>query len=766
MALARYEGVAQDSAGNVIPNATVEVRRDAPGRPVVPLFSDRNGTVPIGNPIKTDPLGKFSFHAPGGVYYVRVFTGPSQAPFQEYVRRYQALGTAAERDVEDLARVLESGTAGFSTIEELQAFVPTTTEGVLGKVLTGPGAGFYHYDDTQEEGEKWIKDRPLFDTFARLTVVDGTANSIEAELEDGIDDASVKLMALIPEETNTGPVTLNGLPLRDVSGAALIPGQLVAGRSYNLTDEGDHYRLRQESDVTGVPAAIATVAAAALGAIAPLVEEAEDLRSEVAEDRAQTGGDRIAIAADRAAVELAKDAALSGGTIYPDIATGRAASSATTGPDAYFKVLGSGDVSFRLYRRISSVSQTLVTEQPSNQAFTSRLGTQFKMVDLPPESGWLWALADAAGRAAIAVDREGKVYLNLRSGSSVPLGALGSEIIAKLLQGVGSAVWSTPESGWLFSLVDGAKRIGFGLRIDGTFWCRPDKAMFRPDLMPESAVVCLGDSFTAGAGGGGTTYPDVLAAALGRDVYGRGIGGQTSAAIATRFGGLPMLVSVAGDQVPASGPVTLTARSQTPITNQGAGSFTGRLAGVPGTLAAITSDGGATYTYSFTRTAAGDAVACPAGSAFVFDLAAADQKRTGIIWAGRNDDKSSRAAIAITRNAVLSMAKSFYAEQKRYLVVSVMTGTNEGTGSNTYNQVAALNAELKATFGERFVDLRRYLIDFGLVDAGLNPTANDFADIAADTVPRQLLSDGLHGTATFYTLAGNFLARQFNARGW
>jgi hypothetical protein len=422
MAFARYRGVAQDAAGNVIPNATVEVRRDAPGRPVVPLFSDRNGKVRQGNPITTNARGQFFFHAPGGVYYIRVFTGPSQAPFQEFTDRYVALGTAAERDVEDLARVLESGTAGFSTIEELQAFVPSTAEGVLGKVLRGAGAGFYHYDDTQEEGEKWIKDRPLFDTFARLTVVDGTANSIEAELEDGIDDASVKLMALIPEETNTGPVTLNGLPLKDVSGAAIIAGQLVAGRSYNLTDEGDHYRLRQESDVTGVPAGIAAAAAEAVGQISPLVVQAEAARDIAvpAKDAAVAAKD-LSVAA-KAAAELARDAALAGGTVYPDVATGRAASSATTGPDSYFKVLGSGAISFRLYQRLTSSTQSLVMEQPSADALEIVDG---RLSGAAVFTGFSTSSATAMGEFATTLTGAGSPYaywpVNVPSGEKVTL---------------------------------------------------------------------------------------------------------------------------------------------------------------------------------------------------------------------------------------------------------------------------------------------------------------------------------------------------------
>src|SRR5690606_17777576 len=119
MAMARYDGTAVNTAGDVIPNATVEVRLDQPGRPVVPLWGDRQGTVALGNPIQTDAQGGFYFHVPGGAYWVRVYTGPSQQPTFQKILRYVAIGTAAERDVEQLATMLEAGTATFATEEDL-----------------------------------------------------------------------------------------------------------------------------------------------------------------------------------------------------------------------------------------------------------------------------------------------------------------------------------------------------------------------------------------------------------------------------------------------------------------------------------------------------------------------------------------------------------------------------------------------------------------------------------------------------------------------
>ena len=251
MALARYESVAVNLAGDVIPNATVEVRRDQPGRPVVPLFSDRDGAVALGNPITADSEGKFGFHVAGGAYYIRVFTGPSQQPLQQYVRRYQAIGTAAERDVEDLASALEAGTATFPTLAELQAFTPAADEGIGGKVTTGADAGFYHYNPALAEGSRWVFDRALYDSVARMTITGGSGNAIEAIIEAEVESANVALLFIEVEVTNSGPVTINDIPVLSFAGEALAAGEWIEGRTYFFSDEGDHFRIRTEQGPAG-----------------------------------------------------------------------------------------------------------------------------------------------------------------------------------------------------------------------------------------------------------------------------------------------------------------------------------------------------------------------------------------------------------------------------------------------------------------------------------------------------------------------------------
>ena len=244
MALARYEGVAQDRAGNVIPFATIEVRKDQPGRPVVPLFSDRNGTVGIGNPITANELGQFGFHVLGGVYYIRVFTGPTQAPFQQFTKRYVAVGTAAERDVEELASSLNAGMGIFATFAGLELFTPEA-DNVGARVINDPNPalnGDYLYvTDT------WVKQRGLPDTLARMEVTGGTADAIEASITDGVDGAAVVMLLLTPEATNTGPVTINGIDLVAFDGAPLEAGWLEAGVPVLLFANGDgDYQLTSD----------------------------------------------------------------------------------------------------------------------------------------------------------------------------------------------------------------------------------------------------------------------------------------------------------------------------------------------------------------------------------------------------------------------------------------------------------------------------------------------------------------------------------------
>lgn len=96
MAVARWQRTIVDEAGDILPGATVTVRREEASPSLASLFSDRDGVTPLGNPVTADANGFASFYAEGGPLRIDVVSGAFSKTL-----RYVALGTAAESDTDD-----------------------------------------------------------------------------------------------------------------------------------------------------------------------------------------------------------------------------------------------------------------------------------------------------------------------------------------------------------------------------------------------------------------------------------------------------------------------------------------------------------------------------------------------------------------------------------------------------------------------------------------------------------------------------------------
>jgi lysophospholipase L1-like esterase len=288
--------------------------------------------------------------------------------------------------------------------------------------------------------------------------------------------------------------------------------------------------------------------------------------------------------------------------------------------------------------------------------------------------------------------------------------------------------------------------------------------------LPKQDITCWGDSMTQGAGGNGTNISSVLTSELGRTVTNHGIGGQTAPEIAVRAGNWPLLISVSGSTIPASGGVEITARNHNIL--KAGGSYTGTVAvTISGVSGIIRTDDSGVWT--FTRDEDGEAVAVSDGvqavitgsTSFISDPEAR-RSDTLIIWAGRNGLASDRATHIEVRDCILSIVEYAKPACKRFLVVSVCNGSAEYADTTMHTRIKDTNAELAATFGANFVDLRKYMVNHAIYDAGIEPTEQDLADIAGDTIPDSLRYDAVHLINTGYEMAGKFLARQIKSRGW
>lgn len=92
MAAAVFQVFITDNEGNVVPNASVEVRQMSPGFPLATVYSDREASN-VYFPVVADSDGFVRFFAPGGAYRITATSGSFSRTFD-----YVAIGTAAERD--------------------------------------------------------------------------------------------------------------------------------------------------------------------------------------------------------------------------------------------------------------------------------------------------------------------------------------------------------------------------------------------------------------------------------------------------------------------------------------------------------------------------------------------------------------------------------------------------------------------------------------------------------------------------------------------
>lgn len=269
-----------------------------------------------------------------------------------------------------------------------------------------------------------------------------------------------------------------------------------------------------------------------------------------------------------------------------------------------------------------------------------------------------------------------------------------------------------------------------------------------------------GDSMTAGAGGGGTTYTGVLQSLLvGRGypgtVFNRGVGGENSLTITARAGGNPFMVLPVGGVIPAT--VTAIEISLLPINGlvpaplkQGASSYTGRLGDVPGTFSKANVD--TAYTYFFTRSVAGAEIAANRPLPMYLDIGEQARGDIACIWIGQNgpsDARSIQDAKAIIRHMT--------ALNKRFIVISKPGGTSAQDADD---------ALWFAEFGRRFIPIRQYMVKYGLADAGITPTSQDLIDMANGTVPSSLRVDAVHWVAAGYTILGNLVFQRLIELEW
>lgn len=275
---------------------------------------------------------------------------------------------------------------------------------------------------------------------------------------------------------------------------------------------------------------------------------------------------------------------------------------------------------------------------------------------------------------------------------------------------------------------------------------------------PKREIAAWGDSLTAGPSSG--NWPRQLADLRGLDVFDGGVGGSSLWQVAARQSALPIRLTIAGNEIPASGSAIVTRAYENPFNGT---STEGSLSGVPGVLGKNT----------FTRLTPGRVTFSAPNSLFVPSSAQLYNDRTLLIQVDRNSATTLDGVYATPAEHIAIYKKIIAAQKsqkKRFLIWQCPPRNREKFGSDARRQYDKLMNAVERDFPNSFVRVGDFLrSDEAAKVAGIIWTEQDKLDIAEGVTPRSF-----HKTATddvhLNDLAGKAVAyyinRELNIRNW
>ena len=267
-------------------------------------------------------------------------------------------------------------------------------------------------------------------------------------------------------------------------------------------------------------------------------------------------------------------------------------------------------------------------------------------------------------------------------------------------------------------------------------------------------IVCWGDSLTVSIDGK-SAFPDILRDLSGCEVVNYGVESENAAMIAMREGGVR--VNVKATVIPSDTnliPIFLRTENNGHVffLDYGDGGVNPcSINGIEGELQQLNGS------YYFQRKTKGERIAVEEGTQFkTFGMNDSKPDDILVIFAGTNDlpdSKSVRNLIA-TERAMLEAAKC-----EKYIIVGL-------TYAGGIPEIDAVNEALANEFGEHFVDIRKYMLNYGLADAGVEPSEQDKADIRKGEIPSSLRRDYVHGNKLYHRLLGEQVYRRMQYLGY
>ena len=261
----------------------------------------------------------------------------------------------------------------------------------------------------------------------------------------------------------------------------------------------------------------------------------------------------------------------------------------------------------------------------------------------------------------------------------------------------------------------------------------------------EMTIACWGDSLTVG---GSVSYPKILARLCKTaEVFNLGVGGEGSKKIAIRQGGIPLYVEsfvIPSDVSYVEINLIDEDGNKVIIGGQGtAGLNPCYIDGIEGEI--VYDNYGGIERTLFIRKETGEEKRISNNTQIITSgMNLYNDSDIVIIWSGTNDtpDTSSVSNVINNIDAMIN-----YSNNDKYIIIGL-------TSKNYMSEVEEVNQILANKYGEHFLDIRKYILENGLSDAGIVATAQDLEDIRNGEVPSSLRIDTVHLNAAGYTIVG------------
>lgn len=281
-------------------------------------------------------------------------------------------------------------------------------------------------------------------------------------------------------------------------------------------------------------------------------------------------------------------------------------------------------------------------------------------------------------------------------------------------------------------------------------------------------VSCWGNSLTRGVGVGESyskAFPYVLYELLdGRKVINCGVGGENTITVASRQGALPNIVKpfiIPTDTSKTEIKITDIYGEPTGILKQGGSALdpitqqyvnTSQInpCTIQNIVGTLTYESGKYY---FSRSENGETVNVTRPVPLITYSMSALRDNINIIWLGTNGGFTTATELIETIRTMVDYMKPIY---KKYIVIGIHHLVS--TVNETFD---TLEKSMTTAFGRHYINERKYMLEYGLLDAGITPTEEDTSAISQGKIPPSLLYDDVHYNAKGYDI----IATLVNNRG-